>query len=131
MKTIELSNAKAEALAEYLAPKWADLAMRVATANVEVNTPFRGHGESMKCPAFLRRVKRAKVELSALADVLAGLGATLPAVDRAAIVVPYRSPQRPRRKYSMVSPSRKEVERKRLLEAIRASLASADLTSDA
>jgi hypothetical protein len=118
MRTIELSNAKARVILDYLAPKWAELAIKVATSNVEVNTPFRYSGETLKSPSFVRRVKRARTELSAIGDLLVGLGAKLPAVDRAAIVVPYKSPSRPRKTYSMVSTQRRQVERTRLVAAI-------------
>lgn len=122
MKTLEISNAKARTLAEYLTPQWARLAIKIACSNVEVNTPFRHPGETADSPAFKRRVASAKADLAALGEVLAGLGATLPKVDRAAIVVPYKSPRFPRRKYSMVSTQREAVERKRLIDAVLAGI---------
>lgn len=121
MKNIEISEAKARTLLSYLGPVWADLAIKVATSNVEVNTPFRYIGETANSPTFKRRVKRAKAQLAAIGDLLAGLGAKLPTVDRAAIVVPYKSPSFPRRKFTMVSTQRKQAERARLIAAIEVS----------
>lgn len=123
MKTIELSEAKARTLVEYLALKWADLAIRIAASNATVNTPFRFAGEGMKTPAFVARVKRRRAELAAVAEVLTSLGATLPVVDRTAIVGPYTSALNPRKKYEQwYGSTRAATELRRLVEAIRASV---------
>lgn len=121
MRTIELSEEKARTLAEYLAPKWADLAMRLACTNAPGNTPYRLMMERMDSPKFKSRVNRRKREAAAIGAVLEALGVQLPKPERDTLVKPWRRPNEPKAKpiELWVGGTRAEQERARLTSLIK------------
>lgn len=118
MKTIELSEEKARTLAAWLAPRWADIAMRIAAGFVQVNAPYRLTSERNDAPAYKRRVAKRKKEMLAIGAVLEGLGVKLPAVDRDAIVRPYTRPGERKVMSMWAGGTRAENERGRLTALI-------------
>jgi len=119
MRTIELSNDKARQFAEFVAERWALVATNLLRATTDVNIPFQRWNEPWKGEPFKRRVKDARREAAILAEVLIGLGATMPEVDLT-LVVPYKPPRPTRRKMTQVRNT--DAERKRLIKAIIASM---------
>lgn len=116
MRTIQLSEDRARTLAAFIAPQWATRALKLAAKDVPVNNPFRHLGETTK--EIARGVQHVKRDTLAMAELLRELGATIPAIDRAKIVVPYKSPSRPRLKLTLISPTKFGEEHARLVKEI-------------